>query len=88
MTQEPKKVIRCSGPLCNHENGNILLAFDKNRIYVKCRNRDCKRWTRITLKIPGLCIDLADAGIVQEVLPEDYHLHLENATVVVSDDIS
>lgn len=83
MPHESKKVIRCSGFNCNHETGNILLAFAKDRIYVKCRNRDCRRWTRITLRIPGISIDLNDAGIVQEVLPEDYHLNLETATVVV-----
>lgn len=83
MTQQPKKVIRCGDPRCNHEQGNILLAFDRNRIYVKCSNRSCRRWTRITLKIPGLQIDLSDAGIVQDVMPEGYHLHLEAATVLV-----
>ena len=78
-----KKVIRCSAPACNHESGNILLAIDKNRIYVKCRNRYCRLWTRITLRVPGVNIDLMDAGLVQEVMPVDYHLHLEAAAVVL-----
>lgn len=80
-----KKAIRCSDRQCNHGDGNVLLAFDRNRIYVKCRNRDCKKITRLTIRIHGININFNDAGIVQEVLPEDYHLDLERATTVVGE---
>lgn len=79
-----KKAIRCSDPHCNHGEGNVLLSFDGDKIYVKCRNRDCRLITRITLRIPGINLDLNSAGIVQEVLPEDYHMTMEPATTVVS----
>ena len=78
-----KKVISCSDPNCNHGNGNLLLAFQNNRIFVKCRNSDCRRWTRLTLRIPGININLEEAGVVQEVMPEGYHLDLEKAMTVV-----
>ena len=81
----PKKALRCSNPTCNHGNGNVLLALEGKRIYVKCRNRDCKRISRITIRIPGIDIDFNSAGIVQEVLPEGYHLDLEPAATVVSE---
>jgi hypothetical protein len=80
-----KNVIRCIGE--NHEEGrgNILLALDGDSIFVKCQDRNCRRWVRITLHIPGVSIDLSEAGIVQEVLPENTFLDLKPATVVVSD---
>lgn len=80
----PKKVIRCQSD--KHEkNGNILLALSDKSIFVKCNNGICKNWTKITLNIPGIKLDLTEAGITQEVLPDDYHLHLESATTLVVD---
>jgi len=79
-----KKVISCGNPSCNHGNGNILLAVQGNKIFVKCRNSDCRRWTRLTIRIPGINIDLEDAGILQEIMPDGYHLDLEKATTVVA----
>jgi len=77
-----KKVVRCS----NHKthNGNILAVVDKGAVYIKCPDRGCRRWTKITLNLPGLNIDLRDAGIMQQVMPENYHLTLEPATTVVN----
>jgi hypothetical protein len=77
-----KKVIRCQSDK-HQTNGNILVALSDKSIFVKCNNGVCKSWTKITLNIPGLRLDLSEAGITQEVLPDDYHLHLENATSVV-----
>jgi len=79
------KAIRCSNPTCNHGKGNLLFIFRGNCIYVKCRNRDCKRVSRITVRIPGIDIDFNSAGIVQEVLPEDSHIGYELASTVVSE---
>ena len=78
-----KRVVRCSGPQHVSHPGNILCALEGNRIYLKCQDRGCSRWSRISLSFPGLSLDLAQAGIVQETLPEGYHLHLEPATTVV-----
>lgn len=78
-----KKVIRCSDGHCNHGNGNILLVFEGNKIFVKCRNGDCRRLTRLTIRIPGIDIDLSNAGIVQETLSLDYHLDFKSAVTAV-----
>ena len=78
-----KKVIRCSDSNCNHGNGNILLVFDADKIYVKCRNSSCKLFTRLTVKIPGINVDFSTAGIVQDTLPPDYHLDFKPASTVV-----
>lgn len=80
---KPKKVIRCQSEKHDKSQGNILVAFSDNSIFVKCNNGICKSWTKITLSIPGIRIDLTEAGITQEILPEDYHLHLEPAVSVV-----
>ena len=79
-----KKTIRCTGAIHKSHNGNILIAFNKDSIFVKCQDRDCKRWSKITVNIPGVEIDLSKAGIIQEVMAIDYHLHLETTTTVVS----
>jgi len=80
---EPKKVVRCQGSIHTKHEGNILIAYGGSSIYVKCNDRDCKRWTKLTINIPGLKINLPESGITQEVLPQDYHLHLEPATTAV-----
>jgi hypothetical protein len=79
-----KSVIRCHGPIHTQHSGNILLAYKDNSIFVKCNDRACKRWTNLTINIPGINLNLSDAGITQEVLPEDYHLHLAQAMTVVA----
>ena len=82
---KPKQVVRCQGSIHTKHEGNILIAYSGSEIFVKCNDRDCKRWTKITITIPGLKIDLSEAGITQEVMPPDYHLHLQAATTVVSE---
>jgi len=78
-----KKVVRCQSDKCGKEKSNILFAIEGNSIYVKCRDWDCKKWSKISFVVPGLEIDLSKCGIVQEALPEDYHLHIEPAASVV-----
>jgi hypothetical protein len=72
-----KKVIRCQSDKCGKEKSNILFAYDENSIYIKCRDWDCKRWSKLSFVIPGAEIDLSKCGIVHEILPENYHLHIE-----------
>ena len=78
-----KQVIRCTSNAHGERLGNIVCALSDNAIFVKCKERDCSRWTKITISIPGIRLDLSSAGIVQETLPEGYHLHLEPAVTVV-----
>jgi hypothetical protein len=80
---QPKKVIRCQSKIHTEHQGNILAAVEGNSLFIKCPDRGCRRWTRLTIIIPGIKFNLSEAGIVQDVMPEDYHLHLEPATVVV-----
>jgi len=80
----PKKTILCTGEQGNNHQANIIAAFGKNTIFVRCNDRYCKRWLRIRIMMPGLNINFQKAGFVQELLPKDYHLHLKQATVVVS----
>lgn len=81
---EPKLAIRCQSKIHGDRGGNLVCAVVNNAIYIKCQDRDCKRWTKLTINVPGIKIDFSSAGIVQEVMPQDYHLHLEPAPVVVS----
>ena len=83
MNMIPKKVIRCDGDVHTQHTGNILVAIGGNSMFVKCGDRGCKRWTKITISIPGIKINLSEAGIIQEVMPQDYHLHLEPATTAI-----
>ncbi len=85
MSVRPKQVIRCRGPIHTKHEGNILVAYEGNNIFVKCNDRDCKLWTKLTINIPGINLDLSESGIVQEALPPDYHLHLQPATTVIAE---
>lgn len=76
-----KTAVRCSA---HPDNGNILLVVSGNSILTKCRDASCKRWTKITFEIPGFKINLSEAGITQEVLPENYHIDMKNASTVVA----
>jgi hypothetical protein len=82
---QPKKVIRCQGKTHGDRQGNILIAISGPSVYIKCQDRDCRRWTKLTFNIPGLKLDLSVAGVLQEVLPEGYHLDLEPAMTVVGE---
>ena len=79
----PKKVITCSGAAGQNHQANILLAFGKDTVFVRCNDRYCKRWVRVRVNIPGINLNFQKAGITQEVLPEEYHLHLRAATTVI-----
>lgn len=80
-----KLVIRCQSKNHSGRQGNILCAVSGSSLFVKCQDRDCHRWTKITIGINGIRLDLTSAGLVQEIMPEDYHLTLEPATTVVSE---
>jgi hypothetical protein len=79
----PKRVIRCESETHIDHPGNILCAFEGNNLYILCQDRDCKRFTKLTINIPGVNLNLQDAGITQEAMPRGYHLHLEKASTVV-----
>jgi hypothetical protein len=78
-----KSVIRCQAKIHTEHQGNILMAFEGNAIYVKCPDRGCRRWTKLTISINGIKLNLSNAGIVQDVLPEDYHLTIGPTTTLV-----
>jgi hypothetical protein len=80
-----KKTILCTGDKIQNHQANIILAFGKNTIFVRCNDKFCKRWLRIRVNIPGINLNFHKAGFTQELLPKEYHLHLEQATTVVSE---
>lgn len=71
--------VRCQ----NHENGNVICIVADNGIIVKCPDGNCRRWTKITFNIPGIKLNLKNAGITQEMYPEKYHLSIKNATTIM-----
>ena len=81
----PKKTLFCSGDKTLNHKANIIAALGKDTIFVRCNDKACKRWIRLRVNIPGVKLNFHKAGFTQEILPKDYHLHLEQATVVISD---
>ena len=81
-TVAKKKIIRCTGPVHESGQGNILIAIEGNSVYVRCHDRACKRWSKITFNLLSDTLDFA--GKVQEVLPEDINLDTKLAATVVA----
>jgi hypothetical protein len=65
--------------------GDLLAFLEGNSIYLYCRDRVCKRWTKIEINFPGIRIDFSKAGIVQRLMPKNYNFDYLKATVVLDD---
>jgi len=63
--------------------GNILCFFSGNSIFIQCSDHGCKRWTRLTLNVPGVELDLSTAGISQQVMPRNWAMKATPAAVAV-----
>jgi len=63
--------------------GNTLLIYDKNSLYVYCRDRACKRWSKVQISFPGISIDFSKAAIIQTLMPKDYHFDTSDASEVI-----
>jgi len=62
-------VIRCRNRAAHGERpGNILVVVEGNTILVKCSDRKCKSWTRITFAVPGVSLNFEDAAITTETV--------------------
>ena len=57
--------------------GGILCVYEGDRIYIKCGERRCKRWTEIKVSIPGINIDFSNAGFTQTVMPDGFKIKHE-----------
>lgn len=91
-----EKAIRCRNKDA-HEYyngiGNILIVFDKNKLYVKCSERSCNRWTELTINFPGINIDFSKALIEQRLVSKGHRFKINNidkdierAVVIMKDD--
>jgi hypothetical protein len=67
-----KKTISCIDPECNHGKGNILLVFHRESIFLRHKNPEGGYWEKITVRIPGINIDLSTAALTQKILPERF----------------
>jgi hypothetical protein len=67
--------------------GDLLAFLEGNSIYLLCRDRLCKRWTKIEINFPGIKIDFAKAGLVQRLMPEKYNIDYTKATVILDEGI-
>jgi len=70
-----KGALRCH----NHEPSNLLFAIQGRSIFVRCSNRNCERWHKVTLTNAP---DLDTFGVTQEMLPANYRLDLKEAAVI------
>lgn len=67
------KELRCQNPVHEiKESGNLLFVVDKDSLYVKCNDRGCKRWTRITIQQPGVESNYNNAIFETVPMPEGF----------------
>jgi len=81
-----KKVIKCHNKEVHRTasgTGSILLIIDKGALYMHCKERSCKRWTKVQISFPGITLDFTKAAVVQTLMPEGYHFDVSDAPVVV-----
>ncbi|OGN90218.1 MAG: hypothetical protein A2Z74_03940 [Chloroflexi bacterium RBG_13_46_9] len=69
----PKKTVYCVSPDCNHGKGNILLILHRDNIFHRLRNPEGNYWEKLTVRIPGINIDLSTAALVQRLLPANFY---------------
>lgn len=64
-------------------SGNVLCFFERGNIYIKCADRNCKRWTCISFEFPGINIDFTQAAVSQKLMPRNYYFDADNAITIV-----
>ena len=74
------KELRCHSPAHNVKGaGSLLLVHDEKHFYGYCGDRGCKRWTKITITIPGIGeINPKDAVFETELMPKDFVFYGED----------
>lgn len=83
-----KTVIKCHNKEAHRRSsgeGKILAVFGSDCIYLHCKDRACRRWTRLRISFPGIKLDFSKAAIVQDILAKDYHFDFDKAAVVIGD---
>jgi len=81
-------VVRCFNRDVHHRsngNGNVLFFMRGDSIFVKCTDQDCKRWTRIMIRPPGIKLDLEKAALIKKLMPKGYHFDARDAVSVVEE---
>ncbi len=79
----PKKTVYCVSPDCNHGKGNILLVLHRDNIFHRLRNPEGNYWEKLTVRIPGINIDLSNAALVQRLLPANFY---SNKPIIFKED--
>jgi len=65
--------------------GNVLMFFKGNSIYLRCTDNKCKVWNKITIQIPGVNIDLSKAALQQKKMPKDHKFFASTAPIVIEE---
>jgi len=68
--------------------GNLLAFLEGNSIYLYCKDRICKRWTKLEINFPGIKIDFSKAGFVQRLMPKNYKFDYKKAVVIIDQGIT
>ena len=56
----------------NPSGGNMMLMIDGDSIYVRCNHGTCRRWTKLTIGLPGVDVDFSKASFKQETMPKNF----------------
>lgn len=70
-------VVRCKNSEAHKVNGspidgNILAFLHNESIYIRCPDHDsCKKWNKITIRIPGIRVNYNLAAISQSVIRDE-----------------
>lgn len=85
--EDNTKVLRCNNIEIHEDEGegNILMFFRGNSIFIKCSNHHCKRWNQIKIDIPGIKLDLTNAAFVQKLMPKNYYFNAKKAAIIIED---
>jgi hypothetical protein len=51
-------------------DGNIVAFIGKNTIVVRCGDRKCRAWNVLKFQLPGIDLDLRQAGVTQTVIAD------------------
>lgn len=82
------QVIKCHNPedhAATDGVGNILCFVRGDSVFIKCSRSECKRWTRIMIRIPGVNVNLENAAFIQKLMPQGYHFDALPAKTVIEE---
>jgi len=75
MEEKKPQSVRCQAQYHldhNASGGNMVLILEGNSIYVRCGRGTCKRWTKLSIDVPGIDFDFSKVAFTQETLPKNF----------------